>query len=338
MRDRFSVSPERYRLIVAAAVIGLTVIVFTGAAVRLTGSGLGCPTWPKCTESSLYSPLSTHGLIEFGNRLLSGVVGVAAGLAGLLAFYRRPFRRDLAVLGMLLPLGVVAQAVLGGFSVRYHLAPGFVMGHYGLSMLILIACVALWWRAREDPYVDVPGADRLTILVVRTLFVVGVAAVVLGSAATAAGPHAGGAGTGDVISRLRFDGGNTLRLLVHVHSGVNAVLGLLVVAAWWLARTRGAVPGLQQVLTRLGILMALQAVVGVAQYQLELPAEIVWVHVVLATLTWLGLVRAWAYAGRLPVAAPQAAGGTSSSSSSSSVLVTWKSRSTDAGPRTTTRS
>ena len=338
MRDRFSVSPERYRVIVFAAVIGLTLIVFTGAAVRLTGSGLGCPTWPKCTSTSLYSPLSTHGLIEFGNRMLSGVVGVAAGLAGLLAFYRRPFRRDLAAFGMLLPLGVVAQAVLGGFSVRYHLAPGFVMGHYGLSMLILIACVGLWWRAREDPYVDVPGADRLTILVVRALFVVGLVAVVLGSAATAAGPHAGGAGTGDVVSRLRFDGANTLRLLVEIHGIVNVLLGLLVIAAWWLARTRGAVPGLQTVLTRLGILMLLQGIVGIVQYRLELPAEIVWVHVVLATLTWLGMVRAWAFAGRLPVGALQAVGGTSSNSSSSSARVTLKTRSTDPGPRTTTRS
>lgn len=338
MRDRFPVTPERYRQIVAAAVLGLTLIVFTGAAVRLTGSGLGCPTWPKCTDTKLYSPLSTHGLIEFGNRLLSGVVGVAAGLAGLLAFFRRPFRRDLAVLGMLLPLGVVAQAVLGGFSVRYDLAPGFVMGHYGLSMLILIACVGLWWRAREDPYVDLPGADRLTVLVVRATFVVGVIAVVLGSAATAAGPHAGGAGTGDVVSRLDFEGADTLRLLVGVHGAVNAALGVLVVAAWWLARSRGAVPGLQEVLTRLGVLLALQGVIGIVQYRLELPAEIVWVHVVLATLTWLGLVRAWAYAGPLPARAGQLVGGTSSSPSSSSVPVTLKTRSTASGPRTTTKS
>ena len=337
MRDRFPITPERYRQVVLAAVVGLTFIVFTGAAVRLTGSGLGCPTWPRCTQTSLYSPLSTHGLIEFGNRALSGVVGVAAGLAGLLAFFRRPFRRDLAVLGVLLPLGVVAQAVLGGFSVRYHLAPGFVMGHYALSMLILIACVGLWWRAREDPFVNVSGADRLTVITVRVLFGVGVLAVVLGSAATAAGPHAGGAGTGDVVSRLDFDGAGTLGLLVRIHSAVNAAMGVLVVAAWWLARSRGAVPGLQRVLTRLAVLMALQGVVGVVQYQLELPAELVWVHVVLATLTWVGLVRAWAYAGRLPVVQPQP-GGTSSSSSSSSVRVRRNTRSTGSGPRTTTRS
>ena len=300
MRDRYAVTPERFTQVVLVAIAGLTAIIFTGAAVRLTGSGLGCPTWPKCTETSLYTPLSTHGVIEFGNRMLTFVVGFAAVAPLVLVWFRKPFRRDLVIFSVLLPLGVVAQAVLGGISVRTGLAPGYVMGHYGLSLLILVAAVGLWWRAREEPYADRPGADRLTILVVRALFVVGVAAIVLGTAATAAGPHAGGSGTGDEVARLTWDGADTLSLMVHVHSYVNVLLGLLVVAAWWLARRRGGVAGLRRVLTRLAVLMALQGVVGIGQYQLELPAEVVWVHVVLATMTWIGLVRAWAFAGRLP--------------------------------------
>ena len=95
--------------------------------MRLTGSGLGCPDWPKC-YGGVAPPLETHAWIEYGNRMISGVVGLAAVAAGALAFRRRPFRRDLAVLGVLLPLGVIGQAVLGGFTVRNHLAPGFVMG------------------------------------------------------------------------------------------------------------------------------------------------------------------------------------------------------------------
>jgi cytochrome c oxidase assembly protein subunit 15 len=300
MRERVVVTPERFTQIVLAAVVGLTAIIFTGAAVRLTGSGLGCPTWPRCTETSLYTPLSTHGVIEFGNRLLTFVVGFAAVAPLVAIWFRRPYRRDLMLLSVLLPVGVVAQAVLGGISVRTKLAPGFVMGHYGLSLLILVAAVGLWWRAREEPYVDRPGADRLTILVVRAVFVLGVVGIALGTAATAAGPHAGGSGTGDQVARLTWDGANTLSLMVHVHSYVNVALGLAVVVAWWLARTRSSVPGLRAVLTRLALLMALQGVVGIAQYQLELPAEMVWVHVVLATLTWVGLVRAWAFAGPLP--------------------------------------
>ncbi len=299
MRDRFSISAERFTLACLLAVVGLTAIVFTGAAVRLTGSGLGCPTWPKCTDESLYTPLSTHGVIEFGNRLLTFVVGFAAVAPLVLVFFRKPFRRDLAAFGVLLPLGVVAQAVLGGISVKTGLAPGYVMGHYALSALILVAAVGLWWRSRHEPWRDPPGADRLTVLVVRALLVVGVFSIALGTAATAAGPHAGGSGTGDVVARLTWDGGNTLSLMVHAHSYVNALLGLLTVGAWYLARTRGGVPGLKRTLTLLALLMAAQGIVGIAQYQLELPAEIVWVHVVLATLTWVGLVRAWAFAGPL---------------------------------------
>lgn len=309
MRERFSVSQERFTLACLLAVVGLTAIVFTGAAVRLTGSGLGCPTWPKCTDESLYTPLSTHGVIEFANRMITFVVGFLGVAPLVLVWFRKPFRRDLAVMSALLPLGIVAQAVLGGISVRTGLAPGYVMGHYALSALILVAAVGLWWRASNEPWTDPPGADRLTIVVVRVLLVVGVLAIALGTAATAAGPHAGGAGTGDVVARLTWDGENTLSLLVHLHSYLNVALGLLVVGAWWLARSRGAVAGLQRTLTRLAILMAVQGVVGIGQYQLELPAEIVWVHVVLATLTWVGLIRAWAFAGPLrlretPDAAP----------------------------------
>jgi cytochrome c oxidase assembly protein subunit 15 len=300
MRRRLEISPERYRLIANVAVVSLALIVFTGAAVRLTGSGLGCPTWPKCTQDSLHSNLHTHGLIEFGNRVLSGFVGLAAIAAGLLAFFRKPFRRDLAVIGVLLPLGVVAQAVLGGLSVRYHLKPGFVMGHYALSMVILIACVGLWWRVREEPFVDVPGGDRATVLAVRGLFVLGGFAVLAGTAATAAGPHAGGSGTGDVVNRLTFKGSDTLSFVVHAHSYIVTTWGLATIATWWLARRRNAIPALRTTLTRLALLLALQGVVGIVQYQLELPSELVWIHVVLATLTWVGLIRAYAEAGPLP--------------------------------------
>ncbi|MCW3047632.1 MAG: hypothetical protein JWO74_1916, partial [Solirubrobacterales bacterium] len=108
--------------------------------MRVTGSGLGCPDWPNCyRDGRLVAELNSHAWIEFGNRLLSGFVGLAAVAAGLLAFFRRPFRRDLAVLGVLLPLGVIGQAVMGGLTVLYGLAPGWVMAHFGLSMLIIVA-------------------------------------------------------------------------------------------------------------------------------------------------------------------------------------------------------
>ena len=145
MRARFPVTPAQFRRASYFALGSLTLIVLTGAAVRLTDSGLGCANWPKCGGTPL-PPLSSHALIEFGNRAVSGIVGVITVVVAVLAFTRRPFRRDLFLLALLLPLGVVAQAVLGGYTVKEKLAPGFVMAHFGLSMLILVAAVALVWR------------------------------------------------------------------------------------------------------------------------------------------------------------------------------------------------
>src|SRR5205823_14481232 len=143
----FTVTPRQYERVAQIALGALTLIVLSGAAVRLTGSGLGCPDWPRCYGHA-YPPLNAHALIEFSNRVITAPVSLAAGAAWLLAVRRRPYRRDLARLGLLLPLGVIGQAVLGGFTVRGALDYGWVMGHFALSMLILLAAVLLVWRAR----------------------------------------------------------------------------------------------------------------------------------------------------------------------------------------------
>ena len=288
--DRFAITPERYALIARVALVMLTLIVLTGAAVRVTGSGLGCPTWPKCTETSLYTELTTHGIIEFGNRLLTFFVGLAAIGAFAGAFWRSPRRRDLVWLSALLPLGVVAQAVLGGFTVRYDLAPGLVMSHYLLSMLILVACVALDWRAHCEPGDGHRGGDPLITRGAWALAALGAVTIFAGTAATAAGPHAGGAGTGDVIKRLDFKGADTLRFVIEQHARLATLLGLAAVVLWVLARRRGASAQQRRALTLLCLLLAAQGVVGGVQYALELPAEIVWLHVVLAATTWLAIL------------------------------------------------
>jgi heme a synthase len=300
MLDRLpKITPERYALIARVALVMLTLIVLTGAAVRVTGSGLGCPTWPRCTDTSLYTKLTTHGVIEFGNRVLTFFVGFAAIGAFAASWLRRPRRRDLIWLSLLLPLGVVSQAVLGGFTVLYDLAPGFVMSHYLLSMLILVACVALDWRAHQEP-ADGPQApaDRLLARSVWGLVGLGAVTIFAGTAATAAGPHAGGAGTGDVIKRLDFKGAETLRFVVEQHARLATVLGIAAVALWFLARRRGAPAQQRRALTVLCLLLAAQGVVGGLQYALELPAEIVWVHVVLAATTWLSILWVFAATGR----------------------------------------
>jgi len=300
LRDRIRISPERYFLVSAVALVALTVIVFTGAAVRVTGSGLGCPNWPQCYENGrLVAELNSHAWIEFGNRLFTSFVALSAIAAGLLAFFRTPFRRDLAILGVLLPLGVIGQAVMGGLTVLYGLAPGWVMAHYLLSMTILVAAGALAWRSRPSFGTgEPPAADRATARAIWALFAIGAVTIFVGTAATAAGPHAGGSGTGDVVHRFTFKGASTANWIIDRHGVLAAVLGLLAVATWFLARARGANRELRLRLTRVCLLMAVQGVVGIVQFQTDLPSEIVWVHVALATLLWVGLVLAAMQVGR----------------------------------------
>jgi heme a synthase len=333
LRERtngYTVTPEQYVRVAYAALAALTLIVLSGAAVRLTGSGLGCPTWPKC-YGSVYPPLNTHAVIEFSNRLLTGPVSIAAGAAWLLAVRRRPYRRDLARLGALLPLGVAGQAVLGGFTVKGALDYGWVMGHFALSMLILVAAVALVWRATHEPeqrgerlggrsdgallggaFADgrpatelggeragasAPAPDRTLILSVRLLAALGALTIFAGTAATAAGPHAGGS-PGQKINRLSFNGHATMDFVIHRHAEIALVFALLAVATWWLARTHAAPAVVQRPLTVLCVLLALQGIVGLDQYETHLPAELVWVHVGLACGAWLAAL--WAVAGAGP--------------------------------------
>jgi cytochrome c oxidase assembly protein subunit 15 len=298
MLKRLSLTPEQYFYVACAALGTLVLIVFTGAAVRVTGSGLGCPDWPNCYEDGRLTPeLGTHSYIEFGNRMLTTIVGISAVAAGLLAFKRRPYRRDLALLGMLLPFGVAGQAVMGGLTVLYGLAPGWVMAHFALSMLILVAAGALVWRARPAYVRGERAAGVPVARAVWGLFALGAVTLFAGTAATAAGPHAGGSGTGDVVNRLEFKGPDTVNWLIDRHGALAALLGVAAVGVWWLARRRGADAALVHRLARICLLMAVQGVLGIVQFQLEVPAEMVWVHVALATLLWVGIVLAAVQAG-----------------------------------------
>jgi cytochrome c oxidase assembly protein subunit 15 len=297
MRDRLAVTPLQFRRVADATLVALTLIVLTGAAVRLTGSGLGCPNWPRCYGGPL-PPLSTHALIEFGNRALSGLVGVLTLVTFVLAATRRPFRRDLFLLSATLPLGVLAQAVLGGFTVREHLAPGFVMAHFCLSMIILIGAVALAWRAHHEAGRRPRSRDRLTVWSVRVLSPLAALTIFAGTAATAAGPHAGGS-PGQRIHRLTFKGADTLTWVIHQHATIAAILGVAVIAVWFLMRHRGADEKALEPMTILGVLLAAQGLVGSVQYELHLPTDMVWVHVALATITWLVVLWSVAAAGRL---------------------------------------
>ena len=291
------ITPRLYSRVALVALAGLTLIVLTGAGVRLTGSGLGCPDWPKCYGREV-PPLNSHAVIEYGNRLITGFVGIAVIAAAVLAFFRRPYRRHLAMFGVLLPIGVLGQAILGALVVKYHLAPGLVMSHFILSMMLLDASFALAWCSRYEPWERRRSTDRLGVWAVRALIPLGQLTILAGTIATASGPHAG-AHAGQLVHRFEFEGSATLEWVVQRHAAIAALYGFAAIGVWFLLRRPGGDGrALKPLKVTIGLL-ALQGVVGGVQWALKLPGELVWVHVAIATGNWLAMLWTVATAGRL---------------------------------------
>jgi len=168
---RFSLSPEAYRRITLLAAILLAIIIVTGGAVRLTDSGLGCPSWPNCEAGRLtpHSASDYNAMVEFVNRMFTGLVSIAVIVAVLGSLVRTPRRRDLVWLSCGLVLGVFAQAVLGGLTVLFELKPGFVMAHFLVSIVLLTNAVVLYHRAGiADDAMERPSvrlvSDRIVAL------------------------------------------------------------------------------------------------------------------------------------------------------------------------------
>ncbi|MGA8746919.1 MAG: COX15/CtaA family protein [Solirubrobacterales bacterium] len=297
LRELLEISPARYAQVTLVALIALSLIVLTGAAVRLTDSGLGCPDWPKCYGQTV-PPLESHAVIEYGNRVLTGFVGIAVIAASVLAFYRQPYRWHLAVFGALLPLGVIAQAILGALVVEDHLAPGLVMLHFIVSMMLLDAAFALAWCSRYEPCERRRSTDRLGVWAVRGLIPLGQLTIAAGTVATGSGPHAG-AHAGQIVHRFTFEGAQTLEWVVQRHAAIAALFGLAAIAVWFLLRRAGGDRRALRPLTVVIGLLALQGIVGGVQWYSKLPTELVWVHVALATFTWLAMLWTVATAGRL---------------------------------------
>lgn len=270
-------SPARYRTITVAALVALAAIIVTGAAVRLTGSGLGCDDWPNCSTGKLIDVSSKHAAIEQINRFFTGAVGVAVIAAVLGSLVRRPRRRDLVVLSLLLVVGVVANAVLGGISVLVDLHPLAVQGHMLLSMALIVTGSVLVRRAGEPD-----GVPRLHVVTEPTrklawgLFAWTCLAVVTGTLVTGAGPHAGD----EEAERLDV----AIPTVARLHGGavLLAIATGLVLAfrAWSRAEDRRAVG---DALTTWMFLGGLQAALGYVQYFNGVPALLVGIHVAGAT-------------------------------------------------------
>ncbi len=265
------------------------VIVVTGGAVRLTGSGLGCPTWPRCTEDSFVvtEELAAHGVIEFGNRLLTFVL-TAAAIATVVAVWRSP-RRDLRPLAALTFLGIPAQALLGGVTVLTGLNPWTVAAHFLVSAVLVALATTLWLRSRE-PGVGEPLLRRPFVLLVAGIAAVTAGVLVLGTIVTGSGPHSGDVPDDPDAAPVRM--GFDPELVSQLHADVVfLLLGLTVALLVALYATDS--PGrVRRAARDLLIVQLAQGVVGYVQYFTDLPIALVLVHM-------LGAVLVTAFTARL---------------------------------------
>lgn len=290
-------APRWLRGIFFANLVAQTAIVVTGGLVRVTGSGLGCPTWPQCTEGSLV-PTATqseawHKYVEFGNRTLTFVLGILAiaALVGAIAWARRlrrnhsAGRRPVVLLSAVPLAGTFAQAVLGGITVLTGLNPVTVACHFLLSAAIIAGSLLLVWRARESadqPLVKL-GVPAVRVLS-KVLLVVGLLVLTLGTVVTGSGPHSGDA---DAASRFPFDP----RTVSWLHADVVILfIGLTVGLLIALSVTAAPRRAVNAVWWLLGLSLA-QGLIGYVQYFTALPWVLVSLHLLGSALVWIALLR-----------------------------------------------
>ncbi len=283
-----SITPSTYRKFTAFALGSLALIIITGATVRLTGSGLGCSDWPTCEENQLYADWSFHPMVEFINRLVTGVVSIGAIGAVLGSMRRTPRRADLTRWSWGLVAGVLAQIILGAFVVRLELDPRTVLLHFLLSMVLIWNAVVLHHRAGLPD--DTPEAVAIPELVWPKRLLSGITAVVLvlGTLVTGSGPHTGERRADGVpIERLPF----AIRDITRVHSTSVLVLLAVLLGTVWLCRKHGIFDDVREELGWLLATMVVQATIGYVQYFTGVPAWLVGLHIVGAIMVWVAVVR-----------------------------------------------
>jgi heme a synthase len=296
------------RPLAVATLVGNIGIVVTGGAVRLTASGLGCPTWPRCTEQSFvpHGTLGMHGAIEFGNRMMTFVLAAIAVATWVTALRARPRRRSLRVLATVLLLGIPGQALIGGATVLTDLNPWVVSLHLVLSMVMIALSVLLIRETyavapamsdppRAGPFGDRPLAAptrRLARAVLAVTFVV----LYLGTMVTGAGPHAGHLGPEDLVGdRVQVvRNGLDPQTISQVHAAFVYLLVGLTVATLVTVYRRPSPTGTRRAAVTLLAVELVQAAIGFTQYLLDLPVLLVGLHLFGAALlaagtTWLML-------------------------------------------------
>ena len=314
-----SLTPSAYRKLTTFALVSLALIIVTGATVRLTGSGLGCSDWPTCEEDQFVADLSFHPMVEFINRLVTGVVSVAAVVAVLGALRRTPRRADLTRWSWGLVAGVIAQIIIGMFVVQLELDPRLVLLHFLVSMVLIWNAVVLRHRAAlpdalyearqtrsEDAALTAPKNADLGHLLwpARLITAITMYVIVVGTLVTGSGPHTGSErASGEPIERLPF----AIRSITQAHSFGVIVLLAVVLGTIWLARTQKSGSGFALLQKELGELLGVllfQGAIGYTQYFTGVPALLVGVHIVGSILVWVTVLRLHL---RIAWGAPQAA-------------------------------
>lgn len=278
------------RILAIAVLVTQALISVTGATVRVTGSGLGCPTWPQCFPGSMvpmpHAEVAVlHQVIEFGNRLLTGVVGFIA-LACLVAAWRcRPHRKRLVLLALIMPLGVVAQAIIGGLTVLVDLAWWSVSVHFMASAVLIWLAAMLVKATTEGDRAPLAVVTRPMRRLLAALVVVTAAVLVAGTLVTAAGPHAGDPGT----PRLGF----AVATLVQLHGLlVMAYVLMLAVFGVWLRSARPTKALIKAYVAACAMVLV-QGAIGSVQYFLGVPEVLVVLHVAAATCVIITTAILW---------------------------------------------
>ena len=284
--ERWTPKPRTVQRAALAALVMAVVIVVTGGAVRLTGSGLGCPTWPKCSEDSLTNTreMGIHGYIEFGNRMLTYVLSAAVGWAIIAARSAKPYRRGLTRLGWAQFWVVMGNAVLGGIVVLVGLNPYTVAAHFLLSTALIAVATVMWQRTREGDSVPHPLVSKAVRQLVWALVAVTALLIAVGTVVTGAGPHAGDARE---VERIPLDWENITRL----HAVLAWIVVTLAFALWFVLRAVDAPKGPLHRTRDLFLVLLTQGVIGYVQYFTDLPEILVGAHMLGSCLVWIATLR-----------------------------------------------